>query len=94
MANKADFTKLDIFKRHGVFSIDPKEPVKEKAVKKDKQQAIKAVNGKAMLEKWTIYVNPSYKRTIKIYATKNNKKEYSVIAEALKEYIESRKIKD
>jgi hypothetical protein len=55
---------------------------------------VKAATGKAVLEKWSIYANPAYKRTLKIYATRNNKKEYSVTDEALKEYIENHKIKD
>jgi hypothetical protein len=62
--------------------------------RKEKHNAVNTVNGKAVLEKWSIYVTPAYKRTLKIYATKNNKKEYSVINEVLKEYIEKHKIKD
>ncbi|MDR1103953.1 MAG: hypothetical protein LBK92_01140 [Endomicrobium sp.] len=94
MSNKANFAKLDIFKRRGVSSVDPKEPLNKNTVKEEKRQSVKTVNGKAVLEKWSIYVNPLYKRTLKIYATRNNKKEYSVINEALKEYIENHKIKD
>lgn len=94
MANKANFAKLDIFKRHGVSSIDPKEPLNKYTAKEEKQQSVNTVNGKAVLEKWSIYVNPSYKQTLKIYATRNNKKEYSVINEALKEYIQNRQIKN
>jgi hypothetical protein len=94
MANKTDFTKLDIFKRRGVSSIDPKAPLNKSSAKKEKRNAVDTVNGKAVLEKWSIYVNSAYKQALKIYAAKNNKKEYSVINEALKEYIENRKIKD
>jgi nitric oxide synthase oxygenase domain/subunit len=83
MTNKVNFAKLDIFKRRGVVSIDPKA-----SVKKEKLQEKKNVNGKTVLEKWSIYVNPSYKRRLKIFATENNKKDYEVIDEALKEYIE------
>jgi hypothetical protein len=94
MATKADFAKLDIFKRRGVSSVDPKEPLNKNTVKEAKRQTVNTANGKAVLEKWSIYVNPSYRRTLKIYATRNNKKEYSVVGEALKEYIEKHKIKD
>jgi hypothetical protein len=94
MSNKTDFSKLNIFKRQGVSSIDPKEPLNKKTVKEEKKQAVNTANGKAVLEKWSIYINPSYKRILKIFATKRNRKDYSVINEALKEYIEKHSIEE
>ena len=94
MSTKTDFSKLNIFKRQGLSSIDPKESLNKKTVKEEKQRAVNTVNGKAVLEKWSIYVNPLYKRILKIFATKTNRKDYSVIDEALKEYIKNHSIEE
>jgi hypothetical protein len=94
MTSKADYSKLKTtsFKRRGVRPVDPKEPA-NKGEKTTLLQTSNTVTGKTALEKWSIYVNPAYKHTLKIFAVKNNKKVYLIINEALKEYIKTHNIK-
>jgi hypothetical protein len=94
MIAKADYSKLKdaSFKRKGVRPVDPKEPL-DKNIKKAQQKTSNTAISKTGLEKWSIYVNPLYKRTLKIFAAKTNKKVYLIINEALKEYIKTHNIK-
>lgn len=94
MTAKANYSRLKdaSFKRRGVHPVDPKKPL-DKNIKITTQKPSSITISKTVLEKWSIYVNPSYKHTLKIFAAKNNKKVYLVINEALKEYMKTHNIK-
>jgi hypothetical protein len=93
MTDKADFDKLNVFKREGVQSVDPKQLSNENTVKVIPQTADSA-RGKTTAEKWSIYVNPLYRRNLKIYAARNNRTSSSIINEALEMFIEKYNVKE
>jgi hypothetical protein len=93
MADKADFDKLNVFKREGIQSIDPRKPLNKNSIK-EIPQTVDTVKSKRVLEKWSIYVNPSYRHALKIYAARNNRTSSSIINEALEMFIEKRNVKE
>jgi hypothetical protein len=88
MIKKTDFAKLDIFKRNGV----PVNKLKNDTINNNDNIKRQKLKNKNTLVKWSIYVNPLLKRAIRVYAASNDKKEYTVVCEALTEYIKNRKI--
>ncbi|GHT57280.1 hypothetical protein AGMMS50233_10470 [Endomicrobiia bacterium] len=85
---KPDFAKLDnVFQRHGVTPIDPKELSSKETLQTDKstnQQADKLV-------KWTTYILKTKRRLLEEVAFYDEKNVYEIVDEAVSDYLVKRK---